>query len=73
MSWVRVFSTATNYEELVQVMLANLHSSRTRMSITIHYLFSHLDKFRGNLGDANEEPGERFNQDIKLMEERYQG
>ena len=43
------------------------------MSIKIHYLRSHLDNFPENLGDVNEEQGERFHQDIKIMEERYQG
>ncbi len=43
------------------------------MSIKVHFLFSHLDRFPGNLGDYSEEQGERFHQDIKTMEERYQG
>ena len=43
------------------------------MSIKIHYLFSHLDRFPENLGELSEEQGERFHQDIKVMEERYQG
>ena len=43
------------------------------MSIKMHYLHSHLDCFPHNLGDLSEEQGERFHQDIKTMEERYQG
>ena len=43
------------------------------MSIELHYLFSHLDYFPENLGDVSEEQGEQFHQDIKIMEERYQG
>ncbi|KAI6656622.1 hypothetical protein LOD99_1417 [Oopsacas minuta] len=43
------------------------------MSIKVHYLFSHLDRFPENLGDLSEEQGERFHQDIKVIEERYQG
>ena len=43
------------------------------MSIKIHYLFSHLDRFPENLWELSEEQGERFHQDIKVMEERYQG
>ena len=42
------------------------------MSIKVHYLFSHLDCFPANLGDLSEENGEIY-QDIKVMEERYQG
>ena len=32
-----------------------------------------LDRFPENLGELSEEQGERFHQDIKVMEERYQG
>ncbi|RLU16163.1 hypothetical protein DMN91_011923 [Ooceraea biroi] len=30
------------------------------------------NKFPSNLGDYSEEQGERFHQDIRVMEERYQ-
>ena len=43
------------------------------MSIKLHYLDSHLDTFPDNLGDVSEEQGEKFHQDIKIMEDRYQG
>ncbi|XP_056636856.1 uncharacterized protein LOC130445312 [Diorhabda sublineata] len=43
------------------------------MSIKVHYLHSHLDRFPDNLGEITEEQGERFHQDIKCMEDRYQG
>ena len=43
------------------------------MSIKLHFLDSHLDFFPDNLGDYSEEQGERFHQDIKTMETRYQG
>ncbi|GBO98442.1 hypothetical protein EVAR_71737_1 [Eumeta japonica] len=33
----------------------------------------HLDYFLENLGDVSEEQGERFHQDTKVMEKRYQG
>ena len=33
----------------------------------------HLDRFPENLGDVSDERGERFFQDIKVMEARYQG
>ena len=41
------------------------------MSIKVHFLQSHLDRFPENLGDFSEEQGKRFHQDIKVMEERY--
>ncbi|GBP72446.1 hypothetical protein EVAR_24357_1 [Eumeta japonica] len=34
---------------------------------------SHLDRFPENLGDMSEEQGERMRQDLRVMEERYQG
>ncbi|GFX39838.1 tigger transposable element-derived protein 1 [Trichonephila clavipes] len=43
------------------------------MSVKVHFLHSHLDYFPENLGDVSEEQGERFHQDIKEMERRYQG
>jgi len=41
--------------------------------LKIHFLHSHINKFPENLGNYSEEQGERFHQDIKLMETRYQG
>ena len=43
------------------------------MSIKVHYLASHLDHFTANLGDFSDEQDERFHQDIKDFEVRYQG
>ena len=43
------------------------------MSIKLHYINSHLDQFPENLGDVSEEQGERFHQDLKTIEDRYQG
>ena len=42
------------------------------MSLKLHFLHSHLDFFRDNLGDVRDEHGERFHQDIQVMEKRYQ-
>ena len=43
------------------------------MSLKIHFLHSHLDFFPENMSDVSDEHGERFHQDIKIMESRYQG
>ena len=43
------------------------------MSVKLHFLLSHLDFFPKNLGVVSEEQGERFYQDIKDIERRYQG
>ena len=64
---------AENFKALVETMLINFHDLGANMSIKVHYLFSHLDRFPENLGDLSEEQGERFHQDFKTMEERYQG
>ena len=39
----------------------------------MHYLFSHMDRFPEKLGSMSDEQGERFHQDLKEMETRYQG
>ena len=62
-----------NYESLVRDMLQKFQNLGCNMSLKIHFLFSHLDYFPQNLGAVSEEQGERFHQDIKHMEKRYQG
>ena len=64
---------ADNYTELVEELLLSLQDLGCRMSIKVHYLHSHLSEFPENIGDVSEEQGERFHQDVKVMEERYQG
>lgn len=64
---------APNYEQIVNDMLSAFQKLGCRMSLKVHFLFSHLDYFPDNLGDFSEEMGERFHQDIKVMETRYQG
>ncbi|GFU97438.1 uncharacterized protein TNCV_1912931 [Trichonephila clavipes] len=62
-----------DHVELVESMLSNLKELGCNMSIKIHFLHSHLDRFPQNLGDFSEKQGERFHQDLRTMEERYQG
>lgn len=64
---------AENYVLLVQRMLKAFCDLGCNMSIKMHFLNSHLDQFPENLGDVSDEQGERFHQDLKTMEERYQG
>ena len=61
---------ADNYEELVQNMLTSFRNLGTNMSIKVHFLHSHLNRFEYNLQYFSEEQGERFHQDLKVMEER---
>jgi hypothetical protein len=64
---------ADNYTQLVDDMLFHLNRLGYNKSVKIHYVHSHLDRFPEYLGDLSEEQGERFHQDIKTMEARYQG
>ena len=64
---------AENYIELVNRMLLSFCDLGCTMSIKFHFLNSHLDQFPDNLGAVSDEQGERFHQDLKIMEERYQG
>ncbi|XP_051153375.1 uncharacterized protein LOC127276771 [Leptopilina boulardi] len=62
-----------NYKELVQNMLDSYKELGCNMSIKVHLLNSHLDYFPENLGSVSDEQGERFHQDLKEIEKRYQG
>ena len=64
---------ADNYEVLVTRMLLAFYDLGCNMSVKLHFLNSHLDKFPENLGAVSDEQGERFHQDLMTMEERYQG
>ena len=62
-----------NYEQLVNELLDAYKSLGARMSLKIHFLHSHLSFFPENMGAVSDEQGERFHQDIRTMEIRYQG
>jgi hypothetical protein len=62
-----------DYVTVVSNMLENFKVLGCLMSLNIHFLNSHLDFFPENLSAVGEEQGERFHQDIKEMERRYQG
>lgn len=62
-----------DYERVIEELLQSFEAVGARMSIKMHFLSSHLDYFPDNCGDLSEEQGERFHQDIRVMEERYQG
>ena len=64
---------ARNYAEFVNNMLTVFRNLVRNMSVNVHYLFSHMDRFPENLGSMSDEQGERFYQDPKEMETRYQG
>ncbi|XP_058862618.1 uncharacterized protein LOC131704953 [Acipenser ruthenus] len=64
---------AENYVELVETLVKNYGTMGCRMSLKVHILDAHLDKFKENMGAYSEEQGERFHQDILDFERRYQG
>ena len=64
-----VTKSSDNYVSLVQNMLDNYHEVGANMSIKVHFLDSHLDRFSENCGDVSDEQEKRFHQDIKIMEE----
>ena len=64
---------ADNYKKIVETMIQNYRALGSRMSLKLHFFHSHLDFFPDNLGDISDEHGERFHQEIAIMESRYQG
>ena len=61
------------YKEIVKTLLDNFHKLSCNMSVKVHFPHSQLEYFPDNLGALSEEQCERFHQDIKIMEKRYQG
>ena len=64
---------AKKYAELVNNKLTAFRNLGCKMRVKMHYLFSDMDRFPKNLGSMCDEHGERFHQDLKEMETRYQG
>lgn len=62
-----------DFKDIVRNLLESFKELGARMSVKLHFLASHLDYFPNNCSDYSEEQGERFHQDIRTMEERYQG
>ena len=62
-----------DYAIMVLNLIESYEKLGCRMSLKLHFLHSHLDFFRDNLGNVIEEHGERFHYDIQVMEKRYQG
>ncbi|GBN38372.1 hypothetical protein AVEN_213581-1 [Araneus ventricosus] len=60
------------YKTIAQRMLTAYEAQEYEMSLKVHFLHSHIDCFSENLGAYSEEQGERFYQDIRDIERRYQ-
>ena len=67
------YNKVRNYAELVNNILTAFRNLGCHMSVKMHYLFSHMDRFPENLGSMSDKQRERFHQDLKEMETRYQG
>jgi hypothetical protein len=64
---------AENNHKLLENMFKSYEIMGCTMSLKIHYLHSHLDFFLANLRAVSDKHGERFHQQISVMENRYQG
>ena len=62
-----------DYAMVVSNLIESYEKLGYRMSLKLHFLHSHLEFFRSNLGNVSEERGGTFHQDIQVMEKRYQG
>ena len=54
-------------------MIDSFQKLKCSISLKLHFMDSYVEYFPKNLGDYSEEQGERFHQDIKAMQQRYQG
>ena len=61
------------FQESVAELLVAYKEMGCHKSLKTHFLHSHLEFFPENLGAVSDEQGERFQQDIQVMEERYKG
>ncbi|XP_076804684.1 uncharacterized protein LOC143448723 [Clavelina lepadiformis] len=64
---------AENYIEIVLKLLESYRELGCNMSIKMQFLHSHFPNSPENLAAVSDKQGERFHQDLKVMEERYQG
>lgn len=64
---------AENYKAIIAELLEAFRIMKVNMSLKIHFLYDHLDYFPDNLGDFSDEHGERFHQELALIEQRYKG
>lgn len=62
---------AKNFNKLGKELIKSYEKIGANMSLKLHIIDRHLDHFEDNCGDYSEEHGERFHQEIKIMESRY--
>ena len=64
---------SNDFEDVVVNLLGNYHKMGCKMSLIVHFLHSHLPFFHENSGAVSDEHGERFHQDIAVVEMRFKG
>ena len=62
-----------NYINIVKRMVRNFEKLGCLMNLKLHFLDSHVDQFPENNGDFSEQQGERFHQNLREFERRFQG
>lgn len=62
-----------DYKTIIQRMLAAYEAQGCKMSLKVNFLHSHIKYFPENLGAYSEKQGERFHQDVRDIDRRYQG
>lgn len=60
-----------DYKDIVKELIDNYKAQGCLMSIKLHYLSEHLDKFPANCGLMSEQQGERFHQQLNWIERIY--
>lgn len=61
---------AENCKDLINEVIMPYTVLGCKMSLKMHMLDPHLDFFPANLGAVSDEEGEKFHQDISLIEKR---
>ena len=64
---------SADYVAVVNNFLTAYNDMGCNMSIKIHFLHSHLNFFPDNLGQFSDEQGERFHQEMAIIEKRFDG
>ena len=64
---------SNDYKSLAKQMVNKFKKQGCLMSVKLHYVDAHLDKFPQNCGHQGEQQGERGHQDAKPIERRHQG
>lgn len=62
-----------NYKELIGNMMTSFKQLEINVTVKMHTLLCHLERFPPNLGHFSDEQGERAHQDLMSIESRFKG